>query len=197
MRVIGGVARGRPLKGPSTQATRPTSDKVKGAIFSMVEAELMRRHPEAGELWEGIRTLDLYAGSGALGIEALSRGAAWADFVDDSVASCRLIRYNLELTGLADRARVHCTQTHRALAGERGGVAGPYQLTVVDAPYGDPLVLSMLDTLGRSSLLAADALVVVEHGRRADLPAAVDRLERRQQKRYGDTLVSIYRPART
>ena len=112
MRVIAGSAKGRPLHAPRGKAVRPTSDKVKGAIFSMLEALLLARLPESAhgyaqeELWAGVRMLDLYAGSGALAIEALSRGAAWADLVETSHAACQVIRRNLAETGLAERARL-------------------------------------------------------------------------------------------
>src|SRR6185437_7225910 len=117
MRVIAGSARGRPLTGPAGSQTRPTSDKVKGALFSMIESLLAVKRPrptlpqeelEPGlaEVWEGLSVLDLYAGTGALGIEALSRGADWCDFVESSAAARRVIERNLKATGLEDRARV-------------------------------------------------------------------------------------------
>ena len=106
MRVIAGSARGHNLKGPKSDATRPTSDMVRGAMFAILESMV--------DL-EGARVLDLYAGTGALGIEALSRGAAWCDFVEDDRATCRIIAENLAHTKLADLARVHCHTVERVL----------------------------------------------------------------------------------
>src|SRR4030043_1701035 len=105
MRVIAGRAKGHRLAGPPSRATRPTSDLVRGAIFSALAslgADLSR-------------VLDLYAGSGALGIEALSRGASWCDFVDRDRAACATIRQNLTLAGFQERARVLCLPVERAL----------------------------------------------------------------------------------
>jgi len=214
MRVIAGTARGRPLKGPRGAGTRPTSDKVKGAIFSMLESlltcveslpaegtapERPGRPPEAGAarpgegVWSGLRVLDLYAGTGALGIEALSRGAAWADFVDVSSTCARLTRENLRVTGLADRARVVCASVAQALGHPRGfGLEVPYDVVLLDAPYGDPTLEPSLEILARSGLLAADALVVVEHSRRFTPADAYDGLHLIRRRRHGDTEVSIY-----
>ena len=213
MRVIAGSARGRPLKGPRGPGTRPTSDKVKGAIFSMLESllasvktlpaegvaperpgpsEAEAARPEEG-VWSGLRVLDLYAGTGALGIEALSRGAAWADFVDVSSACVRLIRENLRVTGLADRARVVCASVPQVLGRPRDfGLEGPYDVVLLDAPYGDPTLEPSLETLARSGLLAANALVVVEHSRRFTPADAYDGLHLIRRRRHGDTEVSIY-----
>src|ERR687894_2700308 len=118
MRVIAGTARGRPLRAPSGEDTRPTADKIKGVIFSMLDAEAMRRgfEPEPDDeerdgrfamavAWP--RVLELYAGSGALSIEALSRGAAHADLVESSADARRAIVANLAKTGLAERASIH------------------------------------------------------------------------------------------
>src|SRR6266571_286389 len=125
MRVISGSARGRRLKGPRGRGaiTRPSSGLVRGAIFSALAslgADLSR-------------TLDLYAGSGALGIEALSRGAETCDFVDRDPAACAVIRENLRITGFHGRARVHCLSAVTALQ----RLPGPYTLVLADPPYND------------------------------------------------------------
>src|SRR5579864_6392572 len=119
MRVISGTARGRPLR--AAAGTRPTADLIKGAIFSMLEALAYKRGFEPDEdgnfaaalAWPSV--LDLYAGSGALAIEALSRGARWADLVDRDREAARIIAANLRATGLDDRARVHQSQVGLAL----------------------------------------------------------------------------------
>src|SRR5688572_1974291 len=107
MRVIAGSAKGRPLKAPDLPGLRPTSDLVRGAIFDIIGPYF-----DAND-----RVLDLYAGTGALGIEALSRGAGWADFVEQNRRTCAAIRDNLAATGLADRGRVHCRPVQQALSG--------------------------------------------------------------------------------
>src|SRR5947209_18243979 len=104
MRVIAGSARGVPLKGPPGSGTRPTGDKVRGAIFDALAAEIV-----------DARVLDLYAGTGALGIEALSRGAAACLFVEKASAACRVIEANLRTTRLAERAAVWCLAVETAL----------------------------------------------------------------------------------
>ena len=127
MRVIAGSARGRPLRAPASQRTRPTADKIKGVIFSMLEAEAYRRgfQPEpddeeregrfaAAVAWP--RVLELYAGSGALAIEALSRGAERADLVESESAARKVIAENLRRTGLDRRAAVHGTTSRAAVS---------------------------------------------------------------------------------
>ena len=192
------------MKGPRGAGTRPTSDKVKGAIFSMLENLLAARQgssaegipPEAVEpasIWSGLRLLDLYAGTGALGIEGLSRGAEWADFVDTSPACQRLIRENLELTKLSDHGRSMTMKAEHSLS--RLAVMqqdGPYDVVLVDAPYGDPSLVGTLESLGSGEILSPEALVVVEHSRRAPLAEAYGVLQRLRQRRHGDTEVSIY-----
>src|SRR6266567_5373400 len=120
MRVIAGEARGRTLGAPRGLQTRPTSDLLRGVVFSILEA--MGYRPA--------RVLDLYAGSGSLGIEALSRGAHHADFVERSAPACAVIRANLERTGFQDRGRVMRAPVSRAF----GRLDGPYNLIFVDPP---------------------------------------------------------------
>jgi 16S rRNA (guanine966-N2)-methyltransferase len=225
VRVIAGEARGHPLKGPPKgprgSGTRPTSDKVKGAIFSMLEAilvsgvgppgdrsaELEQQSPEGEEdaelggdsadeaaspgVWADTRIVDLYAGTGALGIEALSRGAGHADFVDGSPVCQRLIRDNLRGTGLAERGRVLAGSLPSAL--ERSGELGLYDLALLDPPYGDPSLERTLSALDGRDLLASSALVVVEHSRRGEPAAELGRLRLIRRRRHGDTEISIYR----
>src|SRR3990172_1663436 len=179
MRVSGGVARGRRLKSPREGATRPTSDLVRGAIFDMLEslgADLSR-------------VLDLYAGTGALGIEALSRGAGWCDFVERDFRSCRLIEENLALTGLRGRAQVHRATAEKAVA----RLKGAYTLVLADPPYADESTPRVLEGLASSGGLAEEGLVVLEHSRRRAVPEKLGALALKQTRRHGDTCVSIYR----
>ena len=185
MRVIAGSARGRRLKSPRTRAPghatlRPSSDLMRGAIFSSLDAHGA----------DMSRVLDLYAGSGALGIEALSRGAAWCDFVERDRSACELIRENLRLTGFESQARVHQLSAERAL----DALADPYPLILADPPYDDRAALGVLATLGRSPLVEKGrTTLVVEHSARNEPPQEVGALLLANSRRHGDTAVSIYR----
>lgn len=178
MRVTGGTARGRRLKGPRA-GVRPTTDLVRGAIFDVLEAQ------EA----DLSRVLDLYAGSGALGIEALSRGAGWCDFVERDRANAVLIRENLMLTGLDERGRVHGMTVERAT--ER--LAEPYSLLLADPPYDDEAAGAALERIARSPLVGPRATLVLEQSRRSEAPQKLGALGLTWSRRYGDTQVSIYR----
>jgi 16S rRNA (guanine966-N2)-methyltransferase len=178
VRVTGGDARGRRLKAPHA-GTRPTSDKVRAAIFDALEAQGV----------DDSRVLDLYAGSGALGIEALSRGAGACDFVERSAQNAALIRENLSLAGQAARGRVHRFGAEHAA--ER--LHGPYSLILADPPYDDAAAPVLLARLAQSALPAPDATLVLEHSSRGEAPEALGPLALRWSRRYGDTQVSIYR----
>ena len=178
MRVTGGAARGRRLTSPR-KGVRPTTDLVRGAIFDALEAQ------EA----DLSRALDLYAGSGALGIEALSRGGGWCDFVARDGASVAVIRENLMLTALAERGRVHRMAVERAL--ER--LAEPYSLLLADPPYDDDAAPATLERIAASALVGSEATLVLEQSYRRGPPQELQPLELTWSRRYGDTLVSIYR----
>jgi 16S rRNA (guanine966-N2)-methyltransferase len=176
--VTGGEARGRRLKAPPA-GVRPTSDKVRAAIFDALEAQGV----------DDSRVLDLYAGSGALGIEALSRGAGFCDFVERSAQHAAVIRENLSLVGMAERGRVHRFGVEHAA--ER--LAGPYSLILADPPYDDAAATAVLARLAQSEVVAPEATLVLEHSSRNEAPEALGPLELRWSRRYGDTQVSIYR----
>ncbi len=180
MRIIAGTARGRQLKGPRGRGIRPTSDLVRGAIFDVLAAM-------GADL---TRVLDLYAGTGALGIESLSRGAQWCDFVEKDARSCRLIRENLESTGLADRAAVHCWPADKVLT----RLDGQYSLILADPPYGDDRAVSVLQDVAASSLVGPDTVIVVEHSQRRPLPPSLGPCGLISGRRHGDTCISVYRP---
>jgi len=195
MRIIAGRAKGHQLKGPPGAGTRPTADKVRGAIFAMLESLLEEertaaREGEEASPWEGQRVLDLYAGTGALGIEALSRGAGWADFVERNPAACRVIRDNLARTRLVPFGRVHCTAVRHFLSAAPPGEG--YDLVLLDPPYGEPGLDDLLAALGTGAFLKEGGWLVAEHGRRQLLPTAVAGLTRVKARRYGDTDISIY-----
>ncbi len=177
MRVTGGDARGRRLRPPASGETRPTSALVRSAIFNSL----------AARDFSGARVLDLYAGSGSLGIEALSRGAAWADFVEKNPRQCAIIRDNLALAGLRERARVHCAAVERAIE----ALEGPYGLVFLDPPYALTDLDGVLERLAARPILGEDAVVVVEHSKRTALRAAYGPLSPARSRQYGDTAVSM------
>ncbi|MBI1886431.1 MAG: 16S rRNA (guanine(966)-N(2))-methyltransferase RsmD [Chloroflexi bacterium] len=179
MRVIAGKAKGHRLKGPRARSVRPTSDLVRGAIFSALAARDV----------DLSRVLDLYAGSGALGIEALSRGACWCDFVEENPSACALIRDNLQATGFAGQAEVHCLPVERAL----DRLEGPYTLVLADPPYADASALAALEEVASSSLVAPGATLVLEQGAKQAPPEAVGPFRLLNERRHGDTMVAIYR----
>lgn len=163
--------------------TRPMLDRVKEALFSVLEDY----GPIRG------RVLDLYAGTGSLGIECLSRGAAWADFVEMRANVCRIIRENLEHTRFTDRARVHQMAVGRYLA-----TAHPpekYDIIVMDPPYADPAIEDTIRAVSASGLLADEGLLIVGHSPRVTLADSYDLVRRRKFRRLGDSCFSIYEVA--
>jgi len=187
VRVIAGVARGFPLKGPPGPATRATSDKVRGAIFDALVLYL-----------EDARVLDLYAGTGALGVEALSRGAASCLFVEKAVAACRVIEANVRATKLADNALVWPMTVERALDRlEKGGVVPPefnppYDILTLDPPYGAPGIADVIERVSRPGLVARGGFVVLEHDKRWSPPADPGALRLHRTRLYGDTGVTLW-----
>ncbi len=163
------------LRAPPGADTRPTSEKVREAIFNIL--------PDV----EGMQVLDLFAGSGALGLEALSRGAAHATFVDQGKAALTAVRGNLRELGLESRATV-LSGDAVALAA-RHVPASPWGLVFIDPPYRSDLAVRSATAL---SHLADDAVIVIEHDRRNAPPDEVGSLLRTDQRRYGDTMVSFY-----
>ncbi len=178
MRITGGTARGVRLIVPQALHVRPTSDRVRGALFQLV-----------GQAVEGAVVLDLYAGTGALGIEALSRGAARVDFVEQDSRMCRVIQQNLESTGFEDRGHVSRARVAQALQ----FLKGPYDLVVMDPPYEELQEMRQaMEALGRASLLNKGAMVVLESSSRAVLEDRYGALHSRSHRRYGDSALSIY-----
>jgi len=181
MRVIAGSAKGRRLKGPKDHSgrTRPTSDLVRGAMFSAL----------ASMGADMSRVLDLYAGSGALGIEALSRGAQSCDFVERDGGACAVIRDNLSATGFAAQGRVLCVAAARALQ----RLEGPYTLVLADPPYEDSEAGAVLETLAASALVQEGTILVLEHSARVEPRGELGRFSLVSVRRHGDSAVSIYR----
>ena len=179
MRVITGVAKGRRLESVSGRKTRPTADRVKESLFSILGERVLTG-----------RFLDLYAGSGAIGIEALSRGAPGAVFVDNSRAAIQVIKGNLQRVGLADHAEVHNTDVSRAIAilAKRDIQFG---CIFMDPPYGQGKIMETLLAISRVGLAGADTLVIVEHSRDEPVPERIETLRRIRIQKYGDTEISF------
>jgi 16S rRNA (guanine(966)-N(2))-methyltransferase RsmD len=183
MRVVGGELRGRQLKSPVGRKVRPTSDRIREAIYDMLGPDL-----------EGTKVLDLFAGTGAMGIEALSRGFQTGVFVENDRGALNLIRDNLDLCGLADRARVEARDVFEFL--KRFDAAAPFDLVLVDPPYGEGMVLPAVEQLACKTGLRAGGYVVCECERELELPDEVKSLKRIKYKSYGDSSVHVYKCTR-
>ena len=182
MRIIGGQRRGLKLadvgEGDPASHLRPTSDRVREAIFNLL------MNGPYGNPVEGARVLDLFAGTGALGLEALSRGAARVAFVDDGAAALALIRRNIELmraTGATDLYRRDATR----LGPNRGA---PFTIVFLDPPYGKGLGQRALASAREGGWLAPEAMIVWEEGAPPEVPEGFDMLD---QRKYGDTVVTL------
>jgi len=178
MRVTGGQVKGTHLKALPKRSIRPTTSVVRQAIFSFLDNSTAGWH----------RVLDLYAGTGALGIEALSRRAEWVDFVDYRKSCCDIIRSNLRKVGRLDQAHVYCCSVSKAL----GFLENSYDIIFVDPPYSDPSVDSLLVNLAESKVVGEDCIVLLCHANRFPLSSDYDGLHLVRQRRYGDTFVSVY-----
>jgi 16S rRNA (guanine966-N2)-methyltransferase len=179
MRIIAGAFKGRGLA-PVKGRTRPTAAKVREAIFDILGSAVLEA-----------KVLDLFAGTGALGIEALSRGAAQAVFVEDQPAALKVLRRNLETLGLKDLSVVLPLPVAAALK-KLAAQGARLSLVFLDPPYREGTGAA-LAALAASGLLSPQALVVAEHSRRETLPEANLGLARQTLRRYGDTQVAIYR----
>ena len=179
-RVIAGTARGTRLAAPG-EGTRPLGDRVKQTLFAVLEPDL-----------PGAAFLDLFAGSGAAGIEALSRGARHATFVERDPAAARVIASNLERAHLAGRAAVVRADVPAWLRGTGSQAAGPFAVVLVDPPYGQPdLLMTVLEALGPR--LAPGARVVAKHFWRDQPPTRVGLLASERARRFGETALTFYR----
>jgi 16S rRNA (guanine966-N2)-methyltransferase len=183
VRVIAGEARGFTLKGPAGPGTRPMADKIKGALFSMLAS--LGVEPE--------RVLDLYAGTGSIGIEALSRGAEHAVFVEQNAAAANVVRANLKHTKFDDRSQVHQQPVQSYLRHAARPAAGDgFDLVIMDPPYADPAIIPTLEEVGASPLVQSGAIVVIGHSPRVTLPERAGTLERLRERCHGDSCFSIY-----
>ena len=179
MRVVGGTAKGHRLKGAVIPGVRPTSERARAAIFNVLPPWLL----------QDARVLDLFAGTGSLGIEALSRGAAWADFVERNRRQCQVLRANLEATGFAGRSSARCADAARVLR----DLPGPYRVVLMDPPYKmDRLDEFIGDLAETGGLVDEHGMVVVGHSRHVSLEAEYGPLKLYSHRRYGDNLVDFF-----
>lgn len=181
MRITAGEHRGRRLRSPKGARTRPTSDLLRQAIFNVLGARI-----------HGARGLDLFAGTGALGLEALSRGAADVTFVERDRAALASLRTNLVGLGLSTRARVVAQETLAALHG-LARVGERFDCVFLDPPYAGDLALRCVETLAPGGILSENALLLVQASHKTDLPERVGTLSRAWQRRYGETRLTLYR----
>jgi 16S rRNA (guanine966-N2)-methyltransferase len=183
MRIVGGKFKGQRLAAPAGHNTRPTSDRVREAIFNILA------HGAAAVPMEGARVLDLFAGTGALGLEALSRGAKFCQFVDDRVEARGTIRRNADALGVTGQCKIW-----RRDVTQLGPCAPqtPFALVFVDPPYGKRLGEAALSSLIEGKWLGGDAIVVLEESSKAAV-SVPDRLEIADERSYGDTKVMFLR----
>ena len=175
-RITGGSHRGRVISAPRARGLRPTSERARAALFSIIGDAAAR----------GRRVADLYAGTGALGIEALSRGAAWVDFVEANARLCAALRARLAEWRLDDRAKVHKGRTLKALESLPGG----YGLILADPPYDSGETSRLLDKLQSPGLLADGGIAVLEHRAGDEIKLPIGRLALKTTKTYGDTAIT-------
>ncbi|WP_424765830.1 16S rRNA (guanine(966)-N(2))-methyltransferase RsmD [Paenibacillus sp. sgz302251] len=180
MRVIAGEAKGRTLKAVPGMNTRPTTDKVKEAIFSMI-----------GPYFDGGMALDLFAGTGGLGIEAWSRGIERTVFIDREKISIDTIRQNVETARMGSAAEIYRNDAERALKAlaKRGQ---RFRLVLLDPPYKMITMDALMEQLAELKLLESGAIIVVEHDAAHKYPERLDHFDQMKHAKYGDIAVSIY-----
>jgi len=178
MRIIAGEAKGLHIEAPKGVAIRPTSDLIRGVIFSILES--------MDTDWSSV--LEFYSGTGSMAIEALSRGAGWADLVERNPKCCVTIKENLERAGFAERAHVHCLSAIKAIS----TLDKRYGLVLMGPPYRDRAVIDTIDHLVISPLVDAGSTIVVEHSHRVPLSPEYGDFTLSKERRHGDTCISIF-----
>ena len=178
MRIIAGKAKGHQLKVAKGNITRPATDLVRGAIFSILETTTSD--------WSQV--LDLFSGSGALGIEALSRGAGWVDFVERVPRCCDIIRQNLEKTKLTAQAHIYCCSVAKAIS----FLDKEYGIILMDPPYSDLSIGKVVAQLATSKLVGTNSVVVVTHSPHLTLDSTYAPLNLVKERRHGDSCIAIY-----
>ncbi len=178
MRVIAGKAKGHQIKVPKGTPTRPATDLVRGAIFSILE--------NMTDDWAQV--LDLFSGSGALGIEALSRGADRVDFVEREARCCAIIKQNIEKTKFIEQAHVYCCSVTKAIS----FLAKEYNIILMDPPYSNSSIGKIVTQLATSKLVGVNSIVVVTHSPHLSLSTTYPPLGLLKEYHHGDSYVAIY-----
>ena len=181
MRITGGRARGRRLAPLTGCSIRPTTDKVREAIFNIIGNDL-----------SGIGVLDLFAGTGSLGLEALSRGAAAAVFIDSAPRALTIIRKNLALCNFEDKSTVVRADLRKGIPPHTRSMKRRFEVVFLDPPYGTGHIPDLLEDLTRGDQLSPGAVVVAESSKNDTIAAPVNELILRDTRRYGDTKISLF-----
>ena len=177
IRITGGIVKNRLVRFHSRPGLRPTTSLVRSAIFNIVSPYLV--NPLA---------LDLFAGTGALGIEALSRGAVYLDTVEENVLNCKTITSNLKELGFASISKVHQSKVEKKIP----LLTGPYDLITMDPPYSYPNTNEILENLAHSLILNTGGILVLEHSKPLAFPEKLGSLSQIRSATYGETLLKIY-----
>ncbi|MBU2536410.1 MAG: RsmD family RNA methyltransferase [Chloroflexota bacterium] len=183
MRVIAGKAKGHQLKAPRGTVTRPATDLVKGAIFSILE--------NMADDWSQV--LDLFSGSGQLGVEALSRGAGWVDFVERAPQCCAIIKQNLEKTGFSNQAHVYCCSVAKALS----FLDKEYDIILMDSPYSNASIGDLITQLAESRLVGYSSIVMATHSSLLPFNSTYGALNMVKEHRHGDSCIAVLRKGGT
>ena len=183
MRIIAGRLKGLQLKGPPGRGTRPTSDLIRGVLFQILE--------NVAADWS--RALDVFAGTGALGLEALSRGAEHVDFVESSPSACARIRTNVSLAKAEDQCNVYCCTVQKSLS----ILPGEYGIILADPPYGIGDITSWLIQIATSAWVGPETVLVVEHSSRVQISPELGPLRLIKDRCHGDTCVSFFKAGAT
>lgn len=180
MRVITGKSKGRKLIAPKGLHTRPTTDNVKEAIFNIL-----------GEIKSDSQVLDLYAGSGSIGIEFLSRGAGRCYFIDNDINSIKSIKENLERTRLVDQAFVYKNTAEKAVKtlSSRGII---FDYIFLDPPYEKEILIPILETISINNILNCEGIIIAEYEGKITLPESINTLIKKDSRTYGGTKISFY-----
>lgn len=181
MRIVAGTARGRALQGPKGKGIRPTADRVRESLFNIL-----------GQWMTDLTVLDLYAGTGAFALEAISRGAARAVMVDQDREALQLCRENAKTLGFTDQVEVLGMPVARGTE-QLGKRKAQFDVIFADPPYAAHVVEDILRHLTTHQLLKPDGVAVIEHEKQEDAPAEQGGLHRVDQRKFGNTLVSLYR----
>lgn len=188
MRIVAGLFKGRQIAAPDGRNTRPTSDRVRESLFNLIE-----HRPELPPI-EGARVIDLFAGSGALGLEAMSRGAVFCLFVEIAAGARGVIRQNIETLQLFGTTRIH-RRSAIDLGKKPAGLGGPFNWVFLDPPYGQGLILPSIKQLEQGDWLSDDAVAVIETAH--DEEPEPDGWEIVDNRLYGETRICIARRQRT